>query len=712
MSDIVKNLVPNEYIRGQGVYYAGAIKAIKKSSDELQGLWEAVTNSFESLAETNSRDGYIVIRFFYSNNGMYKDIYDFCKLEVEDNGVGFNNTNFERFIQLKDDRKGPKNRGSGRVQILHSFDKTEYQSLFIHEGKLYRRSFVLSKANDFIQNNAIIRYIRTVQEKSGLPSTLMICTGVLDKSKAYDQISASEFKATFISHYLPYLCSIRSDMPQITIECYLNEERIESESISAQDIPAEDKTSDISINYSHFNSNDNKIERIDKSEKFTLRCFRLPNEQLPENKISIISKGEMVSGINLSFELLREKDSIDQHRYLVFLEGQYFDDIAGDTRGDLLIPTNDDLKNNEQLFEYDQNYITLDSISSVTNDEFKKQYPEIAKKEKDFLDDLASLEKMFLLDREATKRSASKLGINATPEKLLKSIYDLDSETAARADAKIKQLVDDLEGITPTNDNYETDLGNRINDLVRLIPIQNRTDITHYVARRKIVLDVFQKALDRQLEMQKKAERNIDEKILHNILFQQSSEDPGSSDLWIINEDFIYFKGCSENRLFDIKIDDERIFRDEFSAEEEAYLTSLGEDRKKKRPDILLFPDEGKCIIIEFKNPNVNVSEYLQQIPKYASWIGKYTKDKFFTHTFYGYLIGQSIEPQDVLSVDAEYIADSHFKFLFKPSQKLYFGETREKGSLYTEVIQYSVLLERAKMRNKIFIDKLLKKHQ
>ena len=31
----------------------------------------------------------------------------------------------------------------------------------------------------------------------------------------------------------------------------------------------------------------------------------------------------------------------------------------------------------------------------------------------------------------------------------------------------------------------------------------------------------------------------------------------------------------------------------------------------------------------------------------------------------------------------------------------------REDGSLYTEIIKYSTLLERAKLRNKIFIDKL-----
>lgn len=711
MNDIVQKLVENDYIFGQGIHYEGAIKAIKKSSDELQGLWEAITNSFEAIADKRRDDSYIVIRFFYLSE-LCSETKEFNKLEIEDNGVGFDDINFERFIQLKDDRKGKKNRGSGRIQLLYSFETSEYQSVFSRNNTLFQRSFVLSNADEFIKkNNAIIRYIGTKEVSDAKPRTLVTCSGILGDTKAFDQENTSHFKDLFIAHYLPLLCSIRSNLPMITIEYYLDERCIQKESILAQDIPTEDKTSNITINYSHFNRKTNIVEHVGQTENFTLRCFKLSSDQLSANKISIICKGEIVPGVKLNFDLLKEDDSIGNYRYLVFLEGQYFDDIAGDTRGDLLIPTDDDLKNKEDLFEYDQNFITLNSISSVTNKEIKRQYPEISKKEKEFIDELSELEKMFLLDEEAMKRSVRKLGINATPEKLLKSIYDLDSETAARADAKIKILVDNLESIRPTDDNYEVDLGTRINDLVRLIPSQNRTDLTRYVARRKIVLDVFQKALDRQLEMQQKGERNIDEKILHNILFQQSSEDPSSSDLWIINEDFIYFKGCSENRLFDIRIDGERIFRDDFSVEEEAYLNSLGEDRKKKRPDILLFPDEGKCIIIELKNPIVNVSDYLHQISKYGTWMGKYTKDKYYIHTVYGYLIGEAIEPEDVLSADAQFIEDPRFKFLFKPSAPLYFGKERGYGSIYSEVIKYSVLLERARMRNQIFIKKLLKKH-
>ncbi|OQX98564.1 MAG: hypothetical protein B6I24_05095 [Bacteroidetes bacterium 4572_128] len=201
--------------------------------------------------------------------------------------------------------------------------------------------------------------------------------------------------------------------------------------------------------------------------------------------------------------------------------------------------------------------------------------------------------------------------------------------------------------------------------------------------------------------------RNIDENLLHNLIFQQSSNDPEKSDLWLINEDFIYFKGISEARLCDVKINGQKIFRKEFSEEEERILLSLGENRKIKRPDILLFPEEGKCIIIEFKAPHVNVSNFLNQINDYASLILNYSQDKFQINTFYGYLIGESIDARDVRRHDGEFKIPYKFDYLFRPSKIIVGEDGNDDGSLYTEVIKYSTLLERAKNRNKIFMKKL-----
>jgi type I site-specific restriction endonuclease len=148
------------------------------------------------------------------------------------------------------------------------------------------------------------------------------------------------------------------------------------------------------------------------------------------------------------------------------------------------------------------------------------------------------------------------------------------------------------------------------------------------------------------------------------------------------------------------------LFKNEFTQAEEEYLKSLGENREIKKPDILLFPEEGKCIIIEFKNPNVNVGEHLNQLNRYASLIRNFSHEEFQIDTFYGYFIGEGIIARDVRAFDGDFKESYHFDYLFRPSKTIP-GEDRSDGSLYTEVIKYTTLLARAKRRNKIFIEKL-----
>ena len=339
----------------------------------------------------------------------------------------------------------------------------------------------------------------------------------------------------------------------------------------------------------------------------------------------------------------------------------------------------------------------MDDIQETANRVIEEMYREIRIRKNQKERDVEKLQKMFLLNSETLK--SIKIGLNDSDDRILEKVYQADAKIIAKGDAFLKEQVRFIEELNPSESNYETDLKNQIDEFVKAIPLQNRTELTHYVARRRIVLDLFDKILRKQLEIQKIDHRNIDEKLLHNLIFQQSSNNPEASDLWLINEDFIYFKGNSEHRLCDIEIDGQRLLKSEFTIEEEEYLKSLGENRLIKKPDILLFADEGKCIIIEFKNPNVNVAVHLNQINRYASLVRNYCHEDFQIDTFYGYLIGEEINAKEVRAFDGDFLESYHLDYLFRPSKKIP-GEGRNDGSLYTEVLKYSTLLERAILRN------------
>lgn len=703
-------MTESTYVKGYGIHYIGALAKISKSGEKLQPIYEAFTNSLEAikLSLTEENKGFVKLKFHYT-----KDIVgtlQFDSISIEDSGIGFNQAEYERLINLNDTRKGFNNKGSGRVQFLHFFEKTEYNSIFEDASSktgFKQRKFALSKSASFLKHNAIIRHDSLIDSDTTDPITTLIFTNPLtDKDlKFYNDLTMSDLKESLINRYLVFFCENRESLPKITIEKIVNSESIEVLKIESEDIPPIDKQDDIFVKYCKISEDGKSIERISKSETLNLKGFKIEKSKLLKNGLKLTSKGEIAKEIRLDSLLV--DDEIDGNRYLFLLSGQYINDRDSDSRGNLNIPTTDDFKKKieDQQSLFGEEEIVLDDIREKANEKILKMYEEIAERSTKKHEEVQKLQKMFLLNPESIKEVKIKLTDN--DEDILEKVYKADAKLVAKRDAEIKKRVDILDSLNPTSPDFQKIFIEEVNELTKAIPLQNRTQLTHYVARRKLVLDLFDKILNRKLAIQETDKRNMDEALIHNLLFQKGSDKPENSDLWIINEDFIYFSGGSEKQLSKLKVNGKSVFKKEFSEEEEKYLLSLGENRKIKRPDVLLFPEEGKCIIIEFKSPDVNVSDHLTQIDLYANLIRNYTFDHFQITTFYGYLIGENIEPRDVMGRVSSYEHSYHFDYLFRPAQKVNGFDGRSNGSIYTEVIKYTTLIKRARRRNSIFIDKL-----
>lgn len=699
-------------IKSKDIYYPGIIANVNKASEHLQPIFEAFTNSLESIKLVNNSSyngGEIKIRLFL-NRGTTDETFIFDKVVIEDNGIGFDKENFNRIMRYKDTRKGYSNKGTGRFQLLHFFDKAHYKSIFREKDNFKQRNFTLSKR--YANKDAIISLSLPDAESIDAIATKTILTmqGLLDTKedeKFYDKITASELKWNLVSRYMMEFCLHRDKLPEIQISDYIDGVCDNTVFISNKDIPPIDDERKIQLKYSKL-SNDGKIfEETERLEELTMTSFKIDAQNLESNEIKLTSKGEITLNPKIELEHLTAKDILGGKRYLFLLSGNYLDKKDGDTRGNLSIPTRDDFKkaNSETQDLFDREEIFLDDIQAKTNETVLSIYEEIREKRDAKKKDIEKLESMFLLNKDTV--NAMRFGLYDTEEKILERVYSADVKTIAKKDAYIKKRIDDLDNLNPISDNYRKEINSITSELVKAIPLQNRTELTHYVARRKLVLDLFRKILDNELSIQKTEERNIDERLLHNLIFQQSSSNPEESDLWLINEDFVYFKGTSESKLCDIEIDGKKVLKKQFSEEEDKYLLSLGENRKIKKPDILLFPDEGKCIIVELKNPDVNIADHLNQINKYAFLIRNFSNKDFQLETFYGYLIGGEIQAADVRGADGRYLEAYHLDYLFCPHIPIVGLNGCRDGSLYAEVINYRTLLERAKRRNAIFIKKL-----
>lgn len=693
----------NQFIIAQDLSFVGVLYDIKKSKTSLQPVYECFTNALEAIKikqKTNPNfKGEISLKIKASETTVQST--EFNSLTITDNGIGFNEEEFKRFNTFKLTNKGFKNLGSGRVQYVHYFDTTNIKSVFQEGETFFERDFVVSKREDFLKQNAIVkhRHCKEIASTETETGTIVVFSTLLEKSSIYNDLNEQTLKEKLLERYIHYFCYNKGKLPKIKIEFYVQSKLKGDSTISQTDIPNIDQSKKTNLQYSQKSSSG--IEKIDKTEEFTIDAFKVSKHLLKENKLNLVSKGEVIEEFDVKLESLASGDIVKGNKYLFLISSNYIDSRDTNLRGVLNIPSRDSFE--KDLFA-NKEEILIEDIQEQVNSSINTMYPEIEEVKQKHQEDFSKLKEMFLLDDETAKNI--NVSINDSETDILKKFYEAEAKREASVDASIKESIDNLDKLDTRNPNYEEELEKEISRLVQSIPMQNKKTLTHYVARRKLVLDLLDKILGRKLQVQKEKD-NYDEALIHNLLFQKGSNETETSDLWIINEDFIYFKGSSEKQLSKLKIDGVKVFKDKFSEEEERYLTSLGENRKIKRPDVLLFPEEGKCIIIEFKAPHVNASDHLTQIDRYANLIRNYTIDEFQITTFYGYLLGESIEPRDVLGAVSRYEHSYQFDYLYRPSENVIGFDGRTNGAIYTEVIKYSTLLKRARQRNKIFIDKL-----
>src|SRR5690606_11543960 len=234
----------SNYIIAKDLSFVGILSDIKKSQTSLSPVFEAFTNALESIKikkseNKESGNGKIVISIYA--NELTDTTSEFRAIEILDNGIGFNDKEFKRFNTFKDNSKGFKNLGSGRIQYVHFFDRTIIKSVFKNENKYFEREFILSKSKPFLNNNAIVKqnHCRETNEKETYSKVLF--TGLLEQSNIYNSLTDKNFKEELLKRYLHYFCFNVNDIPEIIIDFYIFDKLESSSTLTKFDIPQYDK---------------------------------------------------------------------------------------------------------------------------------------------------------------------------------------------------------------------------------------------------------------------------------------------------------------------------------------------------------------------------------------------------------------------------------------------------------------------------------------
>jgi hypothetical protein len=716
----------------QKISLNSACSLIKKSNDHFAPIREAVANSLDAIKQRQDIDKNFIPLVSVAINIESKKLllneaedikFSLNSISIEDNGIGFTSENLSRFKNLADNSKNLNNRGTGKIQIFHRFNKILINSIFCENNIFKKLNVELEKVSGEYKENITEN---DIQENTG---TMIEMKEFTNKKESVPFIKYLDdgnlFKQDILKHFLLrlWLGNKEEYELKLTIKIFLDGEQKYEYIFNKENIPQPDLENDIIVNTKQgIIVDNNHIEwNTVKENKLTIRRFNFSANTMNENNIYKCSKNIVVKPF--AYQAIKKTTSFNGFRYLTSISGDIFDDprYINQSVDDFNFASKKETEKKlleGSFFEEENQFIFEEEIKDKIVDGLDKTYSDIKDLKEDRDKNIIELAEKYGISKEDAE--AANIGFNETEEEAIKKLFEEQSKRFAKESIEIQETYKELkeleiQKLDPTSNQYQAKFKKLSDKLLEKIPQQNKDELTRYIIRRDMVVELLKLALNSGIAIQKEwAEKKIsgervrqdNEGIIHDIIFKRRMKDV-PNDLWILNEEFVHFNGYSDTKLEDLEINGEKLLQDNMDIERA--LKSVGIDKDtyiKQRPDIFLFPEEGKCILVEFKAPEVDLAKHTTQIPRYAKLVANYSrKPKYFTQ-FFGFLIGENI---DTVGLTSEWKKVPFGNYRVYPSLPITSIDEAEApiANLYQEIIPLSELAKRANIRNKSFADKL-----
>lgn len=688
---------------------SGAMDLIKMSKKPLAPIYEAINNSLEALnkkSEDTNRAPLIGVALYFG--GLLDESKELEKVEITDNGIGFDDENYMRFKEFFDKSKGYGNKGTGRFQYFHRFYQIKIDSVFEENGTRYRRTFSCTK-NNFIPDE------KKVEDKDSRFQTKVSLCGYLGKGSEkiyFDTLKVEQLVSEIKSHFMLrfYLDNKKDELyaPKVKISFIKGGNVLEEKVIDPENLPAPEKEGEIFVPY--MKVVDPKIKPVEldivagKKEKIKWAHFVVPDSELEQNGVFLCSKDIPVQA--LKFDQLKKNEQIDGKRYLTAFYGDVLDKPmnVSDSVDSFVFPERRDVENlvDDMYFDPTEEFLFIDTIKEKISKAMPSIYKDILNIQEEHSRDVASIAKAHGISEDIVK--STNVNISDDEETITKKLYVTQSKQLAEKSYKAKKLIESLSQLDPASTDYQSSIQKKTEELSELVDEQNKEELSRYVIRREMVTNILKKILDEELEYKnkpiEKGKNKHREALVHDLIFKRKSESTRTlNDLWILNEEFMHFDGCSDLPLNKIKtFEGEKLLQ---NVSDET-IQALGLKLTKK-PDIFLHASEEKCLIIELKEPNVDLSDHLNQMTKYCTLIANFGSTKITR--FYCYLIGENINPIDL---DGDYKETVNGDWI-RPHIDIVSRDI-DRNNIATaqiEVIKLSSIHFRAHRRNLSFAEKL-----
>lgn len=637
-------------------------------SNTLLPLFEAIVNSIQAIEEESAtKPGIIEIDILRSNQGDLKldgleklpDIIDFI---IKDNGIGFNDDNYESFNYAHSTyKKGGK--GVGRFTWLRAFNRAEIESRYKVNGSLKLRKFSFEPTKRGIEKHSLEDVNGTAER-----FTIVKLKGLKEDYRKWCNSQSEDIAMKIIEHTFIYF--LNADCPRIFLNDLGN-------SIIVNDL------------FLLFTNGQVKNENVKiRNNDFKLSIVKLYNERV-DNKIHYCANNREVLIDKLSIDIpeldnFLVDDEGNTFSLAVYVEGDYLDQNVNDERtsinfakGEVEFP---DQTTQEELRR---------AISDLILSEFVEQINHLSEtrlnKVKEFVAQHPRYRQLLKYKPEKLKKIPSTLSEDKMEIEVFKIQQELELDVKKET-KRVLKFIDNEEDLEDFDEKHK--------ELYSKIIEVGNAKLSEYVIHRKLVIDLFDKLL----------KKRAPEKAVHSLIFplQTLSDEIGFEDhnLWLLDEKLSYHKYLASDKSF-------------------KQISEVNSE-SKDRPDILIFnkpfafANDDKpyqsIVLVEFKRPMRDdyseVENPIQQVNKYAREIieGE-AKDKherefdLRTNTpIYAYIVCDLTKKLKAFAKDAGY------KLL--PSGDGYFS-FNDNYNMYVEILSFDKVLKDSKERNRVLFEKL-----
>ena len=638
----------------------------------LVPLFEAIVNSLHAIDEKRKLDksfvdGKIIITIIRDSQiPMEKDqpleSLAVESFEIYDNGIGFTDDNIQSFLESDSVYKSKLGgKGVGRFSWLKAFSSAHISSAFKKEDKLLKREFDFSFQHQSIEDDAL---------------------EISDDSKTFTKITLKKYKREYqeqtpkqanaianqiIQHCLIYFLS--NDCPKIQIND--GPETILLNKIFLEKFKPDENTDSFEICNIGFKLTNLKIE--DATFKGNRLYFCAHNRLVQDNDLE-----KQISDLD------REFFKQNQFSYLGVLTSDYFDNNVNMNRLSLDIPKEDDNLNDKiilnnscaKIKEYLEEYLFPISLRKQERikDYVTKEAPQFRHLLKYMAEDISE-----------------KIKPNMNEEELNDALFNIKREFDKKAKKEQNELIKKVENNKISFEDYERQFIEQNNKIIAA----NKSILSDYVIRRKIIIDLLQTGINR-----KNDGKFNQEKYIHNLIYPMRSDSDSlpyeNHNLWLIDEKLSYCR----------------------------YIYSDEPLSSKERPDILITDNpvamvskenDGNefdtIIIFELKKPMrddySDSDNPINQLYNYADKFktnklkdpnGRYIKVNDNTK-FYLYAVCD-------ITPTLEKIVTKTYDFTPTPDNRGFYGYHKHYKA-YIEVLSFDKIINDAKQRNRILFDKL-----